>query len=87
MAQTATIPVQQNVPELNYRVVPDIFQLPEGMNFGPCSAVAVRANGNILVFTRSEQALMEFNPQGMYLRSLGRGMFDNPHGLRRKSVV
>lgn len=82
MAQAATIAVQQNVPELNYRVVPDIFQLPEGMNFGPCSAVAVRANGNILVFTRSEHALMEFNPQGMYLRSLGRGVFDNPHGLR-----
>ncbi|MDP1671750.1 MAG: hypothetical protein Q8L65_01375, partial [Burkholderiales bacterium] len=78
MAQAATIAVQQNVPELNYRVVPDIFQLPEGVNFGPCSAVAVRANGNILVFSRSEHALMEFNPEGMYLRSLGRGIFDNP---------
>ncbi|MDP1672954.1 MAG: 6-bladed beta-propeller, partial [Burkholderiales bacterium] len=50
--------------------------------FGPCSAVAVRANGNILVFSRSEHALMEFNPEGMYLRSLGRGIFDNPHGLK-----
>lgn len=82
MAQAATIPVQQNVPELNYRVVPDIFQMPEGMNFGPCTAVAVRASGNILVFSRSEHALMEFNSAGMYMRSLGRGVFDNPHGLR-----
>lgn len=82
MAQAATIAVQQNVPELNYRVVPDIFQLPEGINFGPCSAVAVRANGNILVFSRSEHALMEFNPEGMYLRTMCRGMFDNPHGLK-----
>ena len=82
MAQAATIAVQQNVPELNYRVVPDIFRLPEGMNLGPCSAVAVRNNGNILVFNRSEHALMEFNPQGNYLRSLARGIFDNPHGLR-----
>jgi DNA-binding beta-propeller fold protein YncE len=82
MAQAATIPVAQNVPDLGYRVVPDIFTLPEGVNTGPCSAVAVRANGNILIFTRSEHALMEFNPQGMYLRSLGRGVFDNPHGLR-----
>ena len=72
MAQAATIAVQQNVPELNYRIVPDIFKLPEGVNFGPCSAVAVRANGNILIFTRSEHALMEFTPQGMFLRSLGR---------------
>lgn len=82
MAQAATIAVQQNVPELNYRVVPDIFQLPEGINFGPCSAVAVRANGNILVFSRSEHALMEFNPEGMYLKTMCRGMFDNPHGLK-----
>ena len=82
MAQAATIPVAQNVSDLGYRVVPDIFRLPEGMNFGPCSAVAVRANGNILVFNRSEQALLEFNPEGNYLRTLARGIFDNPHGLR-----
>jgi len=82
MAQAAAIAVQQNVPELDYRVVPDIFTLPEGMNFGPCSAVAVRGNGNILVFNRSEHALMEFNPQGMYLRTMCRGLFDNPHGLK-----
>ena len=82
MVQAATIAVQQNVPELNYRVVPDIFKLPEGMNLGPCSAVAVRANGNILIFNRSDHALMEFNPAGNYLRTLARGVFDNPHGLR-----
>ncbi len=82
MAQAATIAVEQNVPELNYRVVPDIFTLPEDMNFGPCSAVAVRADGNILVFNRSEHALMEFNPGGMYLKTMCRGLFDNPHGLK-----
>ena len=82
MVQAATIAVQQDVPELNYRVVPDIFKLPEGMNLGPCSAVAVRASGNILIFNRSDHALMEFNPDGNYLRTLGRGIFDNPHGLR-----
>lgn len=82
MAQAATIPVAQNVPDLGYRAVPDIFRLPEGMNFGPCSAVAVRASGNILVFNRSEHALLEFNPEGNYLRTLARCIFDNPHGLR-----
>lgn len=82
MAQAAIMEIEKNVPELNYKVVPDIFQLPEGMNFGPCSAVAVRANGNILVFNRSEHALMEFNPHGMYLKTMCRGIFDNPHGLK-----
>ena len=65
MVQAATMAIQQNVPEQNYRIVPDIFHLPEGVNFGPCSAVAVRANGNILVFSRNEHALMEFNPQAV----------------------
>jgi sugar lactone lactonase YvrE len=82
MVQAATMNVDLNVPDLGYRAVPDIFRLPEGMNFGPCSAVAVRENGNILVFNRSEHALMEFNHAGNYLRSLARGIFDNPHGLR-----
>lgn len=71
-----------NVPDLGYHPVPDIFKLPQGMNFGPCSAVAVTAKGNLLVFNRSEHALMEFDAKGKYLRSLASGIFSNPHGLR-----
>ena len=61
MSSTSTIAAGLVVPDLGYRVVPDIFKFPEGLNFGPCSGVAVRSNGNILVFNRSEHALMEFN--------------------------
>jgi len=82
MSSTSTITAGLVVPDLGYRVVPDIFKLPEGLNFGPCSGVAVRSNGNILVFNRSEHALMEFNVNGDYLRTLGQGIFENPHGLR-----
>ena len=32
----------ENVPDLGYKPVPDIFKLPAGMNFGPCSSVAAR---------------------------------------------
>ena len=71
-----------NVPDLGYAPVPDIFKLPQGLNFGQCSGVAVTAAGNILVFNRSEHALMEFDENGNYLRSLARGVFTNPHGLR-----
>ena len=71
-----------NVPDLGYAPVPDIFKLPEGLNFGQCSGVAVTAAGNILVFNRGEHALMEFDEDGNYLRSLARGVFTNPHGLR-----
>lgn len=71
-----------NVPDLGYVPVPDIFKLPKGMNFGPCSSVAVNSKGQILVFNRSAHALMKFDRQGNYIRSLADGIFANPHGLR-----
>lgn len=72
----------ENAPDLGYRPVPDIFKLPPGANFGPCSCVAVNSKGNLFVFNRSEHALMEFNGRGKYLRSLAQRVFSNPHGLR-----
>jgi sugar lactone lactonase YvrE len=72
----------ENAPDLGYKPVPDIFRLPQGMNFGPCSGVAVTKKGNILVFNRSAHALLEFDGRGRYLRSLADGVFTLPHGLR-----
>ena len=72
----------ENAPDLGYMPVPDIFKLPKGVNFGPCSSVAVNSKGQILVFNRSAHALMKFDRQGNYIRSLGEGVFTNPHGLR-----
>ena len=70
------------VPDLGYKPVPDVFKLPSGLNFGPCSSVAVTSKGNLLVFNRSAHALMEFDGKGKYLRSLAQGIFTLPHGLR-----
>ena len=72
----------ESAPDLGYRPVPDVFRLPAGMNFGPCSSVAVNSKGNLFVFNRSEHALMEFTGMGKYLRTLGAGVFAQPHGLR-----
>ena len=72
----------ENAPDLGYRPVPDVFKLPPGMNFGPCSGVAVNSKGNVFVFNRSAHALMEFTGAGKYLRTLGAGVFTQPHGLR-----
>ena len=72
----------ENAPDLGYRPVPDVFKLPPGVNFGPCSSVAVNSKGNILVFNRSARALMEFNGRGKFLRDLAQGVFTLPHGLR-----
>ena len=70
------------IPDLGYTPVADIFKLPAGVNFGPCSGIAVNAKNNVLVFNRSGDALMEFTSSGDYVRTMGRGIFTNPHGLR-----
>lgn len=72
----------KGVPDLGYRPAPDPFRLPPGMNFGPCSGVAVNSKGNILVFHRSARALLEFDGTGRFLRSHADGVFTLPHGLR-----
>jgi len=69
-------------PDLGYEPAPDIFRLPQGVNFGPCSGVAVNSKGHIFVFHRSEHALLEFDAEGGYLQTHGSGIYSRPHGLR-----
>lgn len=70
------------VAELAYRVAPNFFQLPPGMNFGEASGVALDSKGQIFLFHRAKSMLVEFDSSGKFLRSLGEGLFDHPHGLR-----
>ncbi|MBM3841483.1 MAG: hypothetical protein FJ398_26755 [Verrucomicrobia bacterium] len=58
--------------------------MPDGWKFGRVSAVATDATGNVYVFQRGKKAdpIVVFDAKGKYLRSWGRGMFGNPHGLR-----
>ena len=72
----------QVIPPLGYEPVPDIFTLPEGLNLGPCSGIAVNSKGHIFVFHRAQQALLEFDPRGGFVRCLVQGLFSRPHGLR-----
>ena len=61
---------------------PDDFALPPGMNFGAVSGVAINSKGNIFVLSRGPHPLMEFDPDGKFIRGFGDGFFDRPHGLR-----
>jgi DNA-binding beta-propeller fold protein YncE len=72
----------QSVPRLAYAPVADFFALPAGANFGECAGVAVNSRGHVFVFHRGERPLMEFGPDGKFIRSLGEGLFTTPHGLR-----
>ena len=62
--------------------MPDDFKLPPGMNFGGTSGVAFNSKGNIFVLHRGPMPLMEFDPDGNFIRGFGDGLFDRPHGLR-----
>jgi len=76
------LPPQQRVPELGYRVAPEFFQFPPEWVPGEASGVAVNSRGHIFLFQGSKPMLSEFDERGAYLRSLGDGLFDHPHGLR-----
>lgn len=84
---TATVSAQnpsafQRVPELPYRVSPDFFQFPEASESGESSAVALNSKGHIFLLQRVNPMLSEFDEEGRFIRSIGKGLFDQPHGLR-----
>ncbi len=72
----------QMAPALDYDPVPETFKLPAGANFGGTSGIAFNSKGNIFVIHRGPMPLMEFDPDGNFIRGFGDGLFDRPHGLR-----
>jgi len=81
-AQIAKSVEFQPVPELAYRVVPDFFELPPSAGFGEASGVALNSKGHIFLFQRARPMLAEYDEHGKFIRSIGDGLFDHPHGLR-----
>jgi sugar lactone lactonase YvrE len=65
-----------------YVPVPDDFELPANMNFGGVSGVAINSKGHIFLLHRGPGPLMEFDADGKFIRAMGDGLFDRPHGLR-----
>ena len=64
------------------RPVANFFKLPGDWTLGACSAVAVNAKGEIIVFHRGSHPLLVFDDQGNYLRSWGDDLVKSAHGLR-----
>ena len=62
--------------------VADDLKLPPGMNFGSVSGVAIDTRGHIFILHRGSSPLVEFDAEGNFVRALGDGLFDRPHGLR-----
>lgn len=77
---------QPTPPEISFESVPNALKLPQDMNLGEASGVAVNSKGHIFVFTRSNSAsgpaygaaaaqLLEFDPEGNFLREIGKGLY------------
>ena len=67
---------EQKVPEISYKSVPNLLQLPAGLYMGEAAGVAVNSKGHIFVFTRSQETrLFEFAADGKYLREIGQGLY------------
>jgi hypothetical protein len=76
---------QSSVPEIPFRSVPDFLKLPENMYLGEVSGVAVNSKGHIFVFHRGNTTgpayaaagaqLLEFNPDGTFVREIGHNLY------------
>ncbi len=73
---------QKDHPALTLEAVPGFFQTPLDGNLIQPTGVAVNAAGHVFVFNKGNRKLMEFDANGQYVRSLGDGIFKDPHGLR-----
>src|SRR5271156_1385324 len=82
-AQEAATPAA--VPQIPFRSVPDFLKLPADMYLGECAGVAVNSKGHVFVFTRgnsigpaygaSAAQLLEFGPDGKYIREIGKNLY------------
>jgi DNA-binding beta-propeller fold protein YncE len=76
---------QPSVPEMRYRSIPDFLKLPADMYFGEVVGVSVNSKGHIFVFSRGNTSgpaygaaaaqLLEFGPDGKFLREIGHNLY------------
>lgn len=73
-----------------YRTVTDWARLPDGRHWGSTAGVDVAPDGHIWAYDRcgangcAESDLdpvLEFDPSGRFIRSFGKGLFVQPHGI------
>ncbi len=83
---TLTLRAQdQSVPEIPFDSVPNFIKLPPNMYLGEASGVAVNPKGDVFVFSRGNSTgaafqataaqLLEFAPDGTFLREIGHNLY------------
>src|SRR5579872_1481557 len=76
---------QEPAPEISFTSVPNLLKLPKDLYLGEASGVAVDSKGHIFVFSRgnstgpayaaSASQLLEFGPDGTFIREIGRNLY------------
>ena len=76
---------QQGVPQIPFDSIPHFLKLPPNLYLGEASGVAVNSKGHIFVFSRGNTSgpaygaaaaqLLEFAPDGTYLREIGHNLY------------
>ncbi|HEY3937895.1 MAG TPA: peptidyl-alpha-hydroxyglycine alpha-amidating lyase family protein [Bryobacteraceae bacterium] len=76
---------QQAVPEIPYDSVPNFLKLPADLYVGEAAGVAVNSKRHVFVFSRGNSTgpaygataaqLLEFGPDGRYLREIGKNLY------------
>jgi DNA-binding beta-propeller fold protein YncE len=72
----------EKAPDLGYKPVPHGLQLPSGTTMGAPSGVGIASDGHLIVFNRGPNALLEFDANGKFVRTIGQETFVRPHGFR-----
>src|SRR5436190_23162606 len=85
LASVALVLPQQRVLEIPFDSVPEFFKLPADLYFGEVGGVAVNSKGHVFVFSRGNVTgpafgataaqLLEFGPDGKYLREIGHNLY------------
>ena len=60
-------------PQLTFHLDEDFFKLPDNIWPSEAVGVALNAKGHIFLLNRGNHPLLEFNPDGSFVRSIGEG--------------
>lgn len=82
---SSPVMAQQFVPEIPFESIPDPLRLPPDLYFGEATGVAVNSKGHVFVFSRgnttgpayaaSAAQLLEFGPDGKFIREIGKNLY------------
>ena len=82
---SSPVMAQQSVPEIPFESIPDPLKLPPDLYFGEATGVAVNSKGHVFVFSRgnstgpayaaSAAQLLEFGPDGTFIREIGKNLY------------